>query len=176
MGYINHIDRFKIFPFVADAVKNFRNGGYKIFVVTNQSGVARGYFTEDLLNQIHHYLVGYLNENGTGLDGIYYCPHHPEEGEDKYRKKCTCRKPKPGLVNLAVKEHEIDLNKSFMIGDRFKDMIFARNLKMKSAFVLTGYGKGEYKHQKDSWNFMPDIIGSNLLEVSQIISNKTSKT
>ena len=166
MGYINHIDRFNIFPFVAESIKNFRDNGFKIIVVTNQSGIARGYFTEELLNEVHQNLINYLNENGTKVEGIYYCPHHPREGKGKYKKDCNCRKPKPGLIERAIKEHDIDLKKSYMIGDRFKDMEFARNLKIKCGFVLTGYGQGEYEYQKKSWFFMPDLVAKNLKEMS----------
>ena len=171
MGYINHIDRFNIFPFVAESIKNFRDNGFKIIVVTNQSGIARGYFTEELLNEVHQNLINYLNENGTKVEGIYYCPHHPREGKGKYKKDCNCRKPKPGLIERAIKEHDIDLKKSYMIGDRFKDMEFARNLNITSGFVLTGYGQGEYEHQKKAWSFMPDIIAENLKEMALKITN-----
>ncbi len=175
MGYINHIERFQIFPFVAESIKIFRENGFKIVVVTNQSGIARGYFTEELLNEVHKNLNKYLQKNGTKLDGIYYCPHHPTEGRGKYKKDCNCRKPKTGLIEKAVKEHNIDLSSSYMIGDRFKDMIFARNLKIKSGFVLTGYGKGEYEHESQNWTFMPDIIANNLKEISIKIVNSLCK-
>ena len=170
MGYINHIDRFKIFPFVAESIKIFRKNGFKTIVVTNQSGVARGYFTEELLNKVHTKLANFLEENGTKLDGIYYCPHHPSEGTGRYKLECNCRKPKTGLIEIAAQEHDIDLKKSYMIGDRYKDMKFAQNLNIKSGFVLTGYGKGEYEHQKQTWSYMPDIIAKNLKEMAQKIT------
>jgi len=170
MGYINHIDRFRIFPFVAESIKIFRENGFKTIVVTNQSGVAREYFTEELLGEVHRKLVDYLAENGTKLDGIYYCPHHPSEGVGKYKKECNCRKPKTGLIEMAASEHDIDLKKSYMIGDRFKDMKFAKNLNIQSGFVLTGYGQGEYDHQRNTWSFMPDFIAKNLKEMAQKIT------
>jgi len=170
MGYINHIGRFKIFPFVAESIKMFRENGFKTIVVTNQSGVARGYFTEELLNKVHKKLMDYLEENGTKLDGIYYCPHHPLEGVGQYKKDCNCRKPKTGLIERAAQEHDIDLTKSYMIGDRYKDMKFAKNLNLESGFVLTGYGQGEYEHQRQTWSFMPDIVANNLKEIAQKIT------
>ena len=175
MGYINHIERFKIFPFVAEGIKTFRENGFKVVVVTNQSGIARGYFTEELLNEVHKNLIEYLRKNGTKLDGIYYCPHHPTEGKGVFRQDCNCRKPKTGMIEKAVKEHGVDLNSSYVIGDRFKDMIFARNLNIKSGFVLTGYGKGEYEHESQNWTFMPDIIANNLKEISIKIVNSLRK-
>jgi D-glycero-D-manno-heptose 1,7-bisphosphate phosphatase len=166
MGYINHIDRFKIFPFVAESIKIFRESGFKTILITNQSGLARGYFTEELLNVVHQKLINYLSENGTQLDGIYYCPHHPTEGIGKYKKECKCRKPNTGLIEQATSDHNIDLKKSYMIGDRYKDMVFAKNIDITSGFVLTGYGRGEFEHQKHSWSFMPDIVAKNLKEMA----------
>jgi D-glycero-D-manno-heptose 1,7-bisphosphate phosphatase len=175
MGYINHIERFKIFPFVAESIRIFRENGFKTIVVTNQSGIARGYFTEELLNEVHKKLNYYLGDNGTSLDGIYYCPHHPTEGKGKFKKNCNCRKPKIGLIEKAVKDHDIDLKKSYMIGDRFKDMVFARNLNITSGFVLSGYGKGEFEHQKETWPFMPDMVAENLKEIAIKITSSLKK-
>jgi len=114
--------------------------------------------------------MDYLEENGTKLDGIYYCPHHPLEGVGQYKKDCNCRKPKTGLIERAAQEHDIDLTKSYMIGDRYKDMKFAKNLNLESGFVLTGYGQGEYEHQRQTWSFMPDIVANNLKEIAQKIT------
>jgi D-glycero-D-manno-heptose 1,7-bisphosphate phosphatase len=169
-GYIDHVNRFKIFPFVADSIKMFRKKDFKIFVVTNQSGIARGYFSEEVLNEIHKKLLNYLSENGTSIDAIYYCPHHPTEGKGKYTIDCNCRKPKTGMIDQAVKEYDIDLSNSYMIGDRFKDIQFAKSLNMKSGFLFTGYGKGEYEYLKNSWNFMPDLIAENLKEMAKKIT------
>ena len=171
MGYINHISRFKIFPFVVESIKIFRENGFKTIVITNQSGVGRGYFTEELVQRIHQDLNDYLKKNGTKLDGIYYCPHHPTEGKGKYKMDCNCRKPKTGLIKQAVEDHNVDLDNSYMIGDRFKDMIFANNLNIKSGFVLTGYGQGEFENQRETWPFNPDIIAKNLKEMAEKITN-----
>lgn len=171
MGYINHLDRFIIFPFVAESIRIFKEKGYFVIVVTNQSGVARGYFTEDLVKAIHKKLKTQLKEFGTGVDAIYYCPHHPKEGYGKYVKDCRCRKPKPGMIEQAMRDFDINLNKSFMIGDRFKDMIFGKKMNLKTGFVKTGYGKGEFEYQRKSWEFQPDIMGDNLLEIARQIAN-----
>jgi len=171
MGYINHISRFKIFPFVVESIKIFRENGFKTIVITNQSGVGRGFFTEELVQRIHQDLNDYLKKNGTKLDGIYYCPHHPTEGKGKYKMDCNCRKPKTGLIKQAVEDHNVDLDNSYMIGDRFKDMIFANNLNIKSGFVLTGYGQGEFENQRETWPFNPDIIAKNLKEMAEKITN-----
>lgn len=169
MGYINHPNRFIVFPFVAESIRIFNDLGFKVIVVTNQSGIARGYFSESLVQKLHKNLQDKLMKENAKIDGIYYCPHHPKEVQEKYKMDCDCRKPKPGMILKAVKEHEIDLGLSFMVGDRYKDILFAKNLKIKSGFVLTGYGRGEYEYDKDKWKSEPDFIGENLLDVARQI-------
>jgi D-glycero-D-manno-heptose 1,7-bisphosphate phosphatase len=175
MGYINHPNRFIIFPFVAESIKIFNKLGLKVVVVTNQSGVARGYFKESLVVELHETLQKKMQEQGAQIDAIYYCPHHPKEGRGKYKSECNCRKPKPGMVLKAVDEYEIDLQKSFMIGDRYKDIRFARNLNMKSCLVLTGYGLGEYTFDKETWKYQPDFVGENILNVAHQIKSYLEK-
>ena len=172
MGYINHPDRFKIFPFVPESISIFNQLNFKVIIVTNQSGVARGYFEESLVLQLHDKLKKYLVENKAYIDAIYYCPHHPKEGKGKYKKDCNCRKPKPGMIDQAVKELNIDLKRSYLIGDRYKDILFAKRMNIQACLVMTGYGKGEYEYQRNSWELYPDIIGENLLEIAQIIYQK----
>ncbi len=174
MGYINHTDRFIIFPFVIESLRIFKKLKYLVIIVTNQSGIARGYFSENLLNDVHNKLKRTLNKSGVGVDAIYYCPHHPKEGSEKHRKDCHCRKPKPGMIEKAMLDFDIDLNNSFMIGDRFKDVVFGKKMNLKTGFVKTGYGSGEFEYQKENWPFQPDIIGDNLLEIARQIENISS--
>lgn len=176
MGYINHPDRFMIFPYVAESIRIFNRLKLKVVVVTNQSGVARGYFNESLVIKLHEKLIRSMSEQGAQIDAIYYCPHHPKEGWGTYKQDCDCRKPKPGMVLKAVNEHNIDLQSSYMIGDRYKDILFARNLNLKSGLVLTGYGRGEYKFDKVNWEYQPDFLGENLLEVARQIKNQIENT
>ena len=170
MGYINHPERFRIFPFVSDSLKIFQQMGYKIIVLTNQSGVARGYFDEKLVKHIHRILLDKMKQEGSAIDGIYYCPHHPTEGLSKYRVDCQCRKPKPGMVLRALEDHDLQIKGSYMVGDRYKDIIFAKQLNLRSALVLTGYGRGEYEYQRDSWEIQPDLVGNNLLDIARQIN------
>jgi len=172
MGYINHPERFHVFPNVYKALKIFKEMGFKNVIITNQSGIARGYFSERLLTQIHDNLIKETRKMGAFIDGIYYCPHHPTEGIDKYRIDCSCRKPKIGLVTRAIEDLDIDLKKSYMIGDRYKDVIFAKKLNLRSAMVMTGYGKGEYQYQRHTWKQHPDIIGDDLLAVARVIKSE----
>ena len=176
MGYINHPNRFIVFPYVAESIRIFNKLKFKVIVVTNQSGIARGYFSESLVKILHESLQEKMIKENAKIDAIYYCPHHPSEGQEKYKRDCDCRKPKSGMILKAVDEHEIDLQLSFMIGDRYKDILFAKNLSIKSGFVLTGYGRGEYEYDKEKWTYKPDIIGENLLDIARQIELSVSNS
>ena len=113
VGYVNHLDRFILLPKVGEAIRLLNQHGLKTVVITNQSGVARGYFEESLIHQVHERMKDLLRKEGAHLDGIYYCPHHPDVGKPPYRQKCRCRKPDTGLVDRAVKELDIDCSGSY---------------------------------------------------------------
>jgi D-glycero-D-manno-heptose 1,7-bisphosphate phosphatase len=164
VGYVNHPSRYRVFPFAAEAIRLLNEAGWFAALVTNQAGVARGYFREDVIVAVHSLLRQELERNGARLDAVYYCPHHPSVGEPPYRSDCDCRKPKPGLITRAAAEHDLDLGGSWMIGDRYGDVELARNAGVNSALVLTGYGRGEFEYQRDSWQREPDLIAENLLE------------
>jgi D-glycero-D-manno-heptose 1,7-bisphosphate phosphatase len=164
VGYVNHISRYRVFPFAAEAVRALKEAGWLAVLVTNQAGVARGYFSEDMIGVVHELLAQELERNGARLDAIYYCPHHPSVGEPPYRADCDCRKPKPGLITRAAAELDIDLAHSWMIGDRYGDTELARNAGTRAALVLTGYGRGEFEHQRAAWRHQPDMTAENLLE------------
>ncbi len=120
-----------------DAIKKLRAAGFLIIVVSNQSGVARGYYTEDDLADMHDALLEKFEQAGAPVDAIYYCPHHPTEGVDPaYTKECECRKPKPGMFLLAAKERDVDLAASYMIGDAERDIEAARAAGCKGTAVI----------------------------------------
>lgn len=169
VGYVNHPYRYKVFPYSAEAIKLLNNAGWLSIVVTNQAGVARGYFTEDLIEQVHTVLMTELNNAGARLDGIYSCTHHPAVGEPPNRFDCDCRKPKPGLILRAAKDFNIDLANSWVIGDRYSDVELAYNAGVHSAFVLSGYGRGEWEYKSHSWKYQPEFVEENLLSAVQKI-------
>jgi D-glycero-D-manno-heptose 1,7-bisphosphate phosphatase len=169
VGYINHLSRFQVYPWSAEAIRNLNLNGLKAIVVTNQAGVARGYFEERLIHDVHQKLRDEMSQSGAFLDAIYYCPHHPSAGKPPYQQDCNCRKPKPGMLLRASDELEIDLEHSFMIGDRYSDIELAHNAGTKSLFVLSGYGLGEYEYHRQDWSVQPDWIAKNLLEATEII-------
>ena len=165
VGYINHPDRFRLFPYAGEAIKHLNENGWLAIVTTNQAGVARGYFSEEMIGTVHKGLEDKLAIDGARLDAIYYCAHHPSVGEPPYRFDCDCRKPKPGLITRAAADFDVDLTNSWMVGDRYSDIQMARNAGVKSAFVLSGYGRGEWEHQRQSWTEQPDMVAENLLQV-----------
>jgi D-glycero-D-manno-heptose 1,7-bisphosphate phosphatase len=176
MGYINHASRFRVFEFVPEAIKILNQCNFLVFIVTNQSGVARGYFSEDLLKTLHKKLILKIEKEHAKIEKIYFCPHHPKEGLQKYRIDCNCRKPKPGMIEMAKKEYNIDLKNSYIIGDRYKDVQFGKSLGLKTIMVLTGYGLGEYTYQKSNWTEQPDRICNNLLEAANYIKSFQKKS
>ena len=125
------------------ALKLLRAAGYKLILVTNQSGVARGYLTVKKLNAIHSYLKKLLLKKGAKLDAVYFCPHGPDS-------KCFCRKPKLGMVRLAQKRFNIDMKRSYSVGDHTRDFLLGQNMGGKGIFVLTGHGKEELKKIRKS--------------------------
>lgn len=163
VGYINHPSRFRLFPYAAPAIKLLNESGWLAIVTTNQAGVARGYFSEDMIQTVHRALTSELERGGARLDAVYYCAHHPSVGEPPYRVDCDCRKPKPGLIARAAQDFEINLAQSWMVGDRYSDIELARNAGVNSAFVLSGYGRGEWEHQRAGWTAKPDLVAVDLL-------------
>jgi D-glycero-D-manno-heptose 1,7-bisphosphate phosphatase len=176
VGYVNHPSRFRVFPYAAPAIRLLNDNGWLAIIITNQAGVARGYFSEEMIHTVHDRLKRELGNGGAKLDAIYYCVHHPSVGEPPYRLDCDCRKPKPGLIRRAVEELDINSDASWMVGDRYSDIELARNAGVNSAFVLSGYGQGEWENQRSNWQRQPDLIAENLLEaVQSIIGTDTRK-
>ena len=169
VGYINHPSRFRLFPYAPEAIRVLNESGWLAIVITNQVGVARGYFSEEVIVSVHQQLERELKDASVQLDAIYYCAHHPSVGEPPYRFDCDCRKPKPGLIERAGQDFEVDLASSWMIGDRYSDVELARNAGLHSAFVLSGYGRGEWEYQRAAWKHEPDLVCENLLEAVQTI-------
>ncbi|PWC13778.1 D-glycero-beta-D-manno-heptose 1,7-bisphosphate 7-phosphatase [Brenneria corticis] len=121
-GYVHEIDQFQFIEGVIDAMRELKNMGFALVVVTNQSGIARGKFTEEQFMQLTEWMDWSLADRGVDLDGIYFCPHHPEQGNEEYRQVCDCRKPQPGMLVSAQRHLNIDMAASYMVGDKAEDM------------------------------------------------------
>ncbi len=162
VGYLNHLSRFRVFPFVAAAVRRFNEAGLPVVVITNQSGVGRGYFPESLVHAVHQQMKQQLAAGGARVDAIYYCPHTSADD-------CNCRKPKTGMFDRAAQEHGIDLKRSFVVGDRYGDVQLARNASARSILVRTGYGEGELAWHAAKWPSQPDFVAQDLSDAADWI-------
>ena len=164
VGYVNHVSRFRLFPFAVDAIRLVNRSPFLAVLVTNQAGVARGYFAESMIHAVHDEVRRAMDAGGARLDGVYFCPHHPTAGDAPYRQDCDCRKPKPGLLHRAAADLGIDLAGSYMIGDRVGDLQLAWSVGATGVLVRTGYGRGELEHQASAWPRPPDLVAEHLLE------------
>ncbi len=140
-NYLHRIEDFRFIAGAPEAIKQLNRAGYLVLVVTNQSGVARGYFSLADVEALHHHLAQRLAEAGAHVDGFYVCPHHPTAGYGEWRSVCSCRKGEPGLLLQAAREHGIDLSRSYMVGDKQADIEAGERAGCSSLLVLTGYGK-----------------------------------
>jgi D-glycero-D-manno-heptose 1,7-bisphosphate phosphatase len=165
VGYVNHIDRFQVFPFAAKAIRQLNEAQIPVIVVTNQSGVARNIFPESLVHEVHKKMIAELAAGGAWIDAVYFCPHKSEDA-------CECRKPNPGLLHRAAREHGLDLAASWMVGDRYADLEMAHAAGGRGILVMTGYGRGEYELHGSTWPRPPDALAGNLGEaVRHILAN-----
>ena len=158
--YLSHPDQVRLIPGSAEAIRKLRAAGHAIVVVTNQSGLKRKYFTQDTLDKIHARLSAELAQHGAWLDGIYVCPHHPDDG-------CECRKPGARLYEQAAREHDIDLARSVMIGDKDTDVLAARNHNMRAILVRTGYGANHVEAISRWKDYQPAYVADDLLDAAR---------
>ena len=164
MGYINHVSRFKIIPGVPQAIRMLNRQGFLVLVVSNQSGVARGYYPMDLVETIHHLMVTRIKEKKAVIDGVFFCPHHPAGSVPEFSRECECRKPKTGLIEQACKSFDIDLTRSFVVGDTCTDIELAHRAGLKGVLVKTGYGLGEIEYILPRKTAKPSHIAEDLLD------------
>lgn len=138
--YAHRVDDLEFIPRSPEAIKLLNENHFMVIVVSNQSGIARGYYQEEDTIAFNQAMEKKLAEIGAHIDAIYYCPHHPEAKIDKYRIDCDCRKPKNGMLKMAEKNMNIDLKQSFIVGDRLSDIEAGRSVDCKTILVKTGHG------------------------------------
>ena len=139
--YLSDPNKLKLIPGSGEAIRLINEAGLLAIVLTNQSGVARGYFPEAQVGVVNKRLDLLLAQEGAKVDAYYYCPHHPTEGIAPYRMECDCRKPKTGMIEKAVKDMNIDFKASYMVGDKLSDLQMADDAGAKGILVRTGYGR-----------------------------------
>ncbi len=139
-GYVHKVEDFEFIPGAPLAIKMFKNAGFLVIVVSNQSGVARGYYSIDTVRRLHEHMDRELARHGTSVDAYYICPHHPQGMVEEYAKACDCRKPGPGMIMKAARDFSLDLASSFLVGDKQSDVEAALNAGCRPVFIETAYG------------------------------------
>ena len=140
-GYLDRLERLVFFPFAIDAVRLLNRGGFAVVIITNQSGVGRGMYEESFVIRAHQVMEERVEAGGARIDGYYYCPHHPGAELEKYRRDCDCRKPRAGMLREAAADLDLDLSRSFTVGDKWTDVEVAGGVGAKGILVRTGYGR-----------------------------------
>ena len=167
VGYLDSLDKLKVIPGAYEAIRLINASGMKAVVISNQAGVAKGLFTEEFVRGTNDCLQKMLRQESAYIDKFYFCPHHPTDGMDPYRRICDCRKPAPGMLLQAAEELNIDLKKSYFVGDRFRDMEAAKKAGVRGILVKTGYGKELLQDDgpdKATPENKPDFIAADILE------------
>lgn len=168
----NYVHRFEDFEFIEgsiEAIRMLRDSGFKVVVVTNQSGIGRGYYTSNDVQLLHDRIQRELRKEGTMIDAFFFCPHHPDAPIAEYRLDCECRKPKPGMVFQAEKKLDLDLKRSYIVGDSAADMEMGKQTGLYSILVRTGHGAESLETLKGH-GIRPDEVVENLfLAARQIL-------
>ena len=158
-SYVCALQDLTVFPYTKECVEKIKEKGYLAIVITNQSGVARGLFWEKVLQEMNSYLIKEI-----GVDAVYYCPHHPQGKIEKYRKECNCRKPRTGMIEQACKDFSIDMERSYIVGDRASDILLGQNAGITTVLVESGYGTERLEQE-----VTPDYIKKDLREVIALL-------
>ena len=161
--YLSSPDKLQLIPRTSSAIRELNDLGVKVFIITNQSGVARGMFPESAVAVVHQALREMLKKENAVIDGFYYCPHFLGAADARYNKDCECRKPKPGMLHQAEKEHGIDLHRSYVIGDRCVDVAAGKAAGTGTVMVSTGYGAKEISECH------PDFFAADLYDGVQYV-------
>ena len=172
VGYLERLERLKLFPYTVHAVRLLNQAGFKVVVVTSQNGVAQGILTEEFLAETHAHLAEVLKAAGARVEGFYYCPHSPSAPVERYRTDCECRKPKPGMILTAAAEHGLDVSRSFVVGDRWRDIEMGMNAGTKGVLVETGYGRTQAAEPPAKMAGVP-IVGTLIEATSWILGNSS---
>lgn len=169
--YAHRIDQLELIPRSSEAIRLLNENGFRVVVVSNQSGVARGYYQEKDVEIFNNAMKKKLEVVGANIDAIYYCPHYPDAKIEEYRVVCDCRKPKPGMLKRAEKNLNLELKQSFLVGDKISDIEAGYSVGCKTLLVLTGHGTDELE-KNEKMDIKPDYISKDLyLASKEIIRN-----
>jgi len=154
IGYLHRKEDCVFLPGIFELVRRARRAGFDVFVVTNQAGIARGYYTEETFAGFTAWMMGQFEDEGAPITQVYYCPHHPDAGVGSYKIACECRKPQPGMLLRAGREHDVDLSVSVMVGDSVTDMQAARAAGVEHRFLL---GEAPQTSSQDDYMSISDL-------------------
>ena len=174
VGYLSSVTQMQLIPRSGKAIRKLNERGFKIIIVTNQAGVARGFFPESILPALHAEMERLLREEGAHIDGLFFCPHHPTEGIPPYRIACDCRKPAPGLLLKAASKFGVDLTSSYMVGDHLSDVECGQRVGAQAILLLTGHGR-EQLERMASLPVPPSHIAEDLFEAVEWILDREGK-
>jgi D-glycero-D-manno-heptose 1,7-bisphosphate phosphatase len=160
-GYLDRLDRLSLFPFAVDAVRLLNRTGWPVIVISNQSGIGRGLILESFVGEAHAHIADRLRAGGARIDAFFYCPHHADAIMPAYRTVCDCRKPAPGMLIAAAGQLDLDLGRSFVVGDRWEDVGAARAAGARAVLLRTGYGRMAEANPRS--NLSADAIVDNLV-------------
>jgi histidinol-phosphate phosphatase family protein len=169
VGYLSRLEDLHWFPWTVDAVRLLNRAGFKVFVTTNQGGIGLGYYPEDFVRRTHEEMTAVIAAGGGRVDAWYYCPHHPRATVEALRRVCDCRKPEPGMVRRAQQQFEIDLTRSFVVGDKAADVAMARSVGARGVLVRTGYGEIELARVGGTMSEASHVAGDLMAAASWIL-------
>ncbi len=164
IDHLSDVADFRLLPGVADAIKRIKSRGYRVIVISNQAAVAKGITTLKKVDIVHAAMLHRLSRKGAEIDAVLYCPHHPHGIVKQYAILCNCRKPEIGMIQDGARRYNIDVKKSFLVGDTTRDILTGHKAGMKTILVKTGYGGSDKKH-----DVVPDFIAKNLLDATKFI-------
>lgn len=171
-GYLERLERLVFFPYTIDAVRLLNRAGLPVVVLTNQSGIGRGIVRESFVAEAHAHISDRLQAGGARVDGFYHCPHHPDAAIETFRQACECRKPKPGMLRAAARDLNLDLQRSFVVGDRWHDIAAGAAVDATTLLVRTGYGRSQ--EQSRAEHPAPAAVVDNLIEAVGWILRSTT--
>lgn len=176
VGYLQDLADLRLIPGAGVAIRRFNEAGLKVVLVTNQSGVARGYFPESLVHEAHALLDQMLQKEGGRIDAVYYCPHHPTDGKSSYTKECDCRKPGTGLIDRAARDLNIDVKRSFVVGDKWSDVELGQRVGAHSILVQSGFAPDDPGNIRLAHLTDPDFIAATIIEAAEWIIKDDKKS
>jgi D-glycero-D-manno-heptose 1,7-bisphosphate phosphatase len=175
VGYLSDLADLRLIPGAGAAIKRFQEAGLKVILVTNQSGVARGYFPESLVHEAHELLDQMLRNEGAKIDAVYYCPHHPTEGNSSFTMECDCRKPGTGLIDRAAWDHGIDVERSYVVGDKWSDVELGQRVGAHAILVQSGFAPDDPGNIRPVHLSDPDFIAHTISEAAEWIIQRIAK-